>query len=112
MKSFIVCNYGDDTRRLVSVEDDCYLNNLVLTEDGDIFESEEGTLEGLNIAGDYILECNCDIFYEVDFKEISRETDFYGTGYDKVVALVDGEEETLKANRWTSGNSQPGLEFM
>lgn len=100
MKVIQIMNFGnDDEVRYYPIGDE-ELVTLNCDEDGDYVVDDDGYCQGFRVKDKLITEENCEVFNEVEFKIISSEIDFFGIGYDKIIALVDGEEEVLVSSRW------------
>lgn len=104
MKTIKVVGFGMEEIRYYPINDE-NLMCFYVDEDGDYFESKDGYAKGFYNNGKIICDENREIFDEVEFKIVSSEVDFYGVGYDKVIALVDGEEKELVSSRW-NGSSE------
>jgi hypothetical protein len=103
MKTIEIGFYGDEERKYYFVNEDELVKGLY-DEEGNFYEDENGTVKGFYADGRWLTEEELDCFNIIeDYKEIDRDYDFYGTGYDRVKAIAEGEEIYLRASRWTSG---------
>lgn len=110
MKVIEIQKFGDDERRVVLIDNDDFAKGTY-DEEGNFVVDENGEYKAF-YSDRWHDELEFDIFNEIkDYKELCREIDYYGTGYDRITAMVDGEEVYLSASRWTSGVVEKGYVF-
>ena len=110
MVTIEVQEYGSDERRFIFVDDDDFAKGTY-DEEGNFIVKENGEYEAFYDDG-WHNDQDFDAFNVIeDYKELDRDLDFYGTGYDRVKAIVDNEEVYLMASRWSNGNRQKGYVF-
>lgn len=96
----------EEQRKYYFVTEDDFSNNLECREDGEITESDNGTLRGFYTGDKWILVDGYDVCNIVsDYQEFRTEYDYYGTGYDRVLAACNSELVFLKSSRYTSGKT-------
>ena len=104
--------YGNDERRFIFVDEEDFSKGTY-DEEGNFKVDKNGEYQAYyDYEYGWQDEQNFDCFNVIkDYKELDRELDYYGTGYDRIKAFADDEEIYLCASRYTSGNVQNGYIF-
>ena len=101
MIAFEVKKYDSEQIRIYTMADNEVLM-FDMDEEGYLHKDENGIFAGFYDAeGNVISDCNREVFNSIDFEIIDTVVDGYGTGYDKIIAMVDKEEvNNLVSSRW------------
>ena len=106
-----IVEYITEKKRYIFIDDENFATGSY-DEEGNFIVDHKGEYKAFYDDGSWHDEQDFDNFNIIkEFKELDRDIDFYGVGYDRIKALIDGEEVYLSASRWTSGNIQKGYIF-
>lgn len=98
MKAVITKGYNE--RKKLFVLEDNEIKKVNFNDEGEWYFDENGITEGFEFNGRiYANWEELDCWEKVEFEIIDIEYDFYGTGYDKVICLIDNEKVDLIQSR-------------
>lgn len=94
--------YGDDTVYYYPIYKSDLLD-LNIDENNDYYEEKDSGIIGFfdKNNNEYITDDNTENFEVVTFEKEKYESNYYGTGYDRVVAKIEGYNEELVKSRWS-----------